>query len=55
MMIEKNSAKGMLMPTMIALLRSPRKTHWMKKTSRQPKIRLCRTVRVVTPTSELRS
>ena len=33
----KNSANGILAPTMIALRRSPRKTHWMKKISKQPK------------------
>ena len=34
----KNSANGMLTPTMMALRRSPRKIHWIKNTSRQPKI-----------------
>ena len=36
------------MPTMMALRRLPRKTHWMMNTRRQPKTRLCRTVVVVT-------
>ena len=54
-MMLKNSANGMLMLTMTALRRSPRNTHWMKNTSRQPKIRLCSTVCVVTPTSTARS
>ena len=48
MMMLKNSANGMLTPTMIALRRSPRKIHWIRKTSTQPKIRLCSTVCVVT-------
>ena len=33
MMMLKNSANGMLTPTMMALRRSPRKTHWMRNTS----------------------
>ena len=52
MMMAKNSANGMLTPTMMALRRLPRKTHWMKNTSRQPKMRLCSTVWVVTATSD---
>ena len=40
---------------MMALRKSPRKSHWMKKTRRQPNTRLCRTVWVVTDTSKLRS
>ncbi len=55
MMMVKNSANGMLTPTMMALRRSPRKIHWIRNTSRQPKTRLCRTVWVVTATSEVRS
>ena len=51
----KNKANGMLTPTMIALRRSPRKTHWIKKTRMQPKIRLCSTVAVVTLTNAVRS
>ena len=47
-MTAKNSANGILTPTMMALRKLPRKTHWMTKTSRQPKMRLCRTVWVVT-------
>ena len=31
MMMLKNNANGMLTPTMMALRRSPRKIHWMKK------------------------
>ncbi len=54
-MMLKNSANGMLTLTMIALRRSPRKIHWMKNTSRQPKKRLCRTVWVVTDTRLERS
>ena len=46
-MVAKNSAKGMFNPTMIALRRLPRKIHWIRKTSRHPKTRLCRTVCVV--------
>ena len=51
----KSSAKGMFAPTMIALRRSPIKIHWMRNTSTQPKIRLWRTVCVVTATSDPRS
>jgi hypothetical protein len=54
-MIEKKSANGMLTPTMTALRKSPRKIHWMRKTSRHPNTRLCTTVWVVTLTSVVRS
>ena len=48
MMMLKNSANGMLTPTMMALRRSPRKIHWITNTRMQPKMRLCSTVWVVT-------
>ena len=54
-MMLKNRANGMLMPTMTALRRSPRKTHWMKNTSRKPKTSACSTVCVVVVTSSERS
>ena len=54
-MMAKNKAKGMFTPTMTALRKSPRKIHWIRNTSRQPKTRLCRTVCVVTFTSVVRS
>ena len=54
-MMLKNKANGMLMPTMMALRRLPRKTHCTMNTKRQPKIRLCRTVVVVTDTRVVRS
>ena len=54
-MMLKNSANGMFMLTITALRTSPRKIHWMKNTSRQPKIRLWITVCVVTFTSVERS
>ena len=54
-MVAKNSANGIFNPTMIALRRSPKKIHWIRKTSRHPKTRLCRTVCVVSATSDERS
>jgi hypothetical protein len=54
-MMLKKSANGMLTLTITALRRSPRNTHWMKNTSRQPNSRLCSTVCVVTETSVERS
>jgi len=55
MMMLKHSANGMLTLTMTALRRSPRKIHWMKKTSTHPNTRLWITVCVVTLTSVERS
>ncbi len=55
MITAKNSAKGILTPTMMALRKLPRNIHWIKKTSTQPKIRLCNTVCVVTDTNAERS
>jgi hypothetical protein len=53
--IANSSANGMFVATMMALRKSPRKTHWMKNTSTQPNSRLCNTVCVVTETSDPRS
>src|SRR5712664_3514463 len=54
MMTVKNNANGMLAPTMMALRKSPRKIHWIRKTRRHPNRRLCSTVRVVTERSARR-
>ena len=54
-MMAKNSANGIFTPTMIALRRSPRNTHWIRNTSTQPKIRFSSTVCVVTLTRLVRS
>ena len=51
----KNSAKGMVAETTMALRRSPRKIHWMRNTRSTPTSRLCTTVWVVTEIRELRS
>jgi hypothetical protein len=40
LIVAKNNTNGMLMPTISALRRLPRKIHWMRKTGAHPKIRL---------------
>ena len=51
----KNSANGTVVATTRALRRLPRNNHCTKKISTMPKAILCRTVRVVTLISSLRS
>ncbi len=55
MPIAKNSANGIVVPTMMALRRLPRNTHCSRKISPMPNTMLCRTVRVVMSMSSLRS
>jgi hypothetical protein len=49
------SATGIVADTTTALRRSPRKSHWSRKISATPKIRLWKTVRVVTSIRSRRS
>ena len=53
--IAKDSANGMVMPTMTALRMLPRNAHCSRKMSTIPAIMLCSTVRVVTRMRSLRS
>ena len=49
------SAKGMVAETISALRRSPRNSHWIRKTRQTPITMLCSTVLVVTSTRTERS
>jgi len=51
----KDSANGMVMATITALRKLPRKAHCSKKISTMPATMLCKTVRVVTRIRSLRS
>ena len=55
MMTAKNSAKGIVAPTINALLRSPRKIHCTSTIRRMPTTMLCSTVEVVRSIRSLRS
>ena len=55
MMTAKNSANGIVAPTISALRRSPRKIHCSSTISRMPTTMLCSTVWVVMSIRSLRS
>ena len=51
----KNSANGILAPTMMALRRSPRNSHWIEKDQQAAENEIVQHGAVVTSTSEVRS